>query len=73
MNRLISICGVIASLLLASGAQAQDKFVPSTVSEGAQALIRELDAGTEPGIRFEDPEFIRAISIEAHSDRLPTD
>ncbi len=43
-----------AALLCCNAAQAADKFVPSTVSEGAQALIRELAIGSKPGIRFED-------------------
>lgn len=44
--------------MVAGDALSQEKFVPNTVSKGAQELIRTLTPGSKSGIRFEDPKDI---------------
>ena len=45
-------------LLIAVEVSAEEKFVPSTVSEEAQEWIRAITPGSEPGIRYEDPKEV---------------
>lgn len=37
---------------------AEEKFIPSTVSEEAQEWIKAITPGTEPAIRYEDPKEV---------------
>ena len=46
---------VVFLLVAIVPATAQEKFVPSTVSEKAQNWIKEINPGTKSGLTFEDP------------------